>query len=115
MLNIRGLLGKIDEIRAILKACQFDVFCLCETFIDMNVGNDEIDIHGYSIEMCNRNRHGGGAILYVKDGVKYTKITSMTSSSFESSWINIKHADASLAVGVMHRPHRQMPNILTTC
>ena len=62
MLNIRGLLGKIDEIRAILKACQFDVFCLCETFIDMNVGNDEIDIHGYSIEMCNRNRHG--VVLY---------------------------------------------------
>ena len=57
-LNIRGLLGKMDEIRAVLKSCQFDVFCLCETFIYMNVGNDEIDVHGYSIEMCNRNRHG---------------------------------------------------------
>ena len=69
----------------------------------MNVGNDEIDIDGYSIEMCNRNRHGGGVLLYVKDGIKYTKITSMTSSSVESTWINIKHADESLAVGVMYR------------
>ena len=103
-LNIRGLLGKIDEIRAILNSCQFDIFCLCETFIDMNVGNDEIDIDGYSIEMCNRNRHGGGVLMYVKDGIKYTNITNMTSSSVESTWINIKHTGESLAVGVMYRP-----------
>ena len=80
----------------------------------MNVGNDEINIHGYSIEMCNRNRQGCGVLMYVKYGIKYTKITSMTSSSVESTWINIKHIDESLAVGVMYR-HRQMPNILATC
>ena len=28
----------------------------------------------------------------------------MTSSSVESTWINIKHTDESLAVGVMYRP-----------
>ena len=70
----------------------------------MNVGNDEIDIDGYSIEMCNRNRHGGGVLMYVKDGIKYTNITNMTSSSVESTWINIKHTGESLAVGVMYRP-----------
>ena len=70
----------------------------------MNVGNDEIDIDGYSIEMCNRNRHGGGVQMYVKDGIKYTNITNMTSSSVESTWINIKHTGESLAVGVMYRP-----------
>ena len=104
-LNIRGLLGKIDVIRAILNSCQFDIFCLCETLIDMNVGNHEIDIPGYSIEMCNRNRHGGGVLMYVKDGITYyTNITHMTSSSVESTWINIKHTDESLAAGVMYRP-----------
>ena len=70
----------------------------------MNVGKDEIDIDGYSIEMCNRNRHGGGVLMYVKDGIKYTNITNTTSSSVESTWINIKHTGESLAVGVMYRP-----------
>ena len=70
----------------------------------MNVGNDEIDIPGYSIEMCNRNRHGGCVLMYVNDGIKHTNITNMTSSSVESTWINIKHTDESLAVGVMYRP-----------
>ena len=36
-LNIRGLLGKKDELSTILKKCQFDVMCVCETFIDYNV------------------------------------------------------------------------------
>ena len=31
-------------------------------------------------------------------------VTNMTSSSVESTWINIKHTDESLAVGVMYRP-----------
>ena len=42
--------------------------------------------------------------MYVRDGITYTTITSMTSSSVESTWINTKHTDESLAVGVMYRP-----------
>ena len=99
-LNIRGLLGKIDELRTILKKCQFDLMCVCETFIDYNVAPDEIIIQGYSVELRNRNRHGGGVLIYVKDGIKYTKITDLTSTLVESTWINIKQ----LAVGVMYRP-----------
>ena len=99
-LNIRGLLGKKDELSTILKKCLFDVMCVCETFIDYNVAHDEIIIQGYSVELRNRNRHGGGVLIYVKDGIKYTKITDLTSTLVESTWINIKQ----LAVGVMYRP-----------
>ena len=81
----------------------------------MNVGNDEIDIDGYSIEMCNRNRHGGGVLMYVKDGINYTNITNMTSSSVESTWINIKHTGESLALVLSIDPLRLMPNMSATC
>ena len=36
-LNVRGLLGEIDEIRDLLRLTKFDIMCLCETFIDCNV------------------------------------------------------------------------------
>ena len=36
----------------------------------------------------------------MKDGIKYTKITDLTNTLVESTWINIKQ----LAVGVMYRP-----------
>ena len=84
-LNIRRLLGEKDELSTILKKCQFDVMCVCETFIDYNVAHDEIIIQGYSVELRNRNRHGGGVLIYVKDGIRYTKITDLTSTLVEST------------------------------
>ena len=60
----------------------------------------KIIIQGYWVELRNRNRRGGGVLIYVKDGIKYTKITDLTSTLVESTWINIKQ----LAVGVMYRP-----------
>ena len=69
-LNVRGLLGKIDEIRDLLRLTKFDIMCLCETFIDCNVADDEISIQDYSVVLRNRNRHGGGVLIYVKNGIK---------------------------------------------
>ena len=70
-LNIRGLLSKIDELKTILDECNFDIMGVCETFIDSNVAGNEISIDGYSIVKKDRNRHGGGVLLYVKDGIDY--------------------------------------------
>ena len=72
-LNIRGLLNKIDEMRTIVTECNFDVMgILCETFLDDNIADNEICIEGYTIVKKNRNRHGGGVILYIKEGIQYT-------------------------------------------
>ena len=73
-LNVRGLLGKIDELRDLLRLTKFDIMCLCETFIDCNVADDEISIQDYSVVLRNRNRHGGGVLIYVKNGIKYLLI-----------------------------------------
>ena len=57
-LNIRRLLCKIYEIRELLIRTKLDLVCLCETFIDYNVADDETSIQGYSVAL--RNRHGVG-------------------------------------------------------
>ena len=54
-LNVRGLLGKIDDLRDLLRLTKFDIMCLCETFIDCNVADDEISIQDYSVVLRNRN------------------------------------------------------------
>ena len=51
----------------ILDECNFDIMGVCETFIDINVADNEISIDGCSILKKNRNRLGG-VLLYVKDG-----------------------------------------------
>ena len=59
----------------ILDECNFDIMGVCETFIDSNVADNEISIDGYSIVKKDRNRHGGGVLLYVRDGIDYSEIT----------------------------------------
>ena len=60
----------------ILNECKFDIMGVCETVFDSNVADNEISIDGYTIvNKKNRNRHGGGVLLYGKDGIDYSEIT----------------------------------------
>ena len=77
---------------------------MCETFIDNNVADNEISIDGYSIVKKNRNRHGGGVLLYVKDGIDYSEITELASEQVESVWRKLMYKKETLMLGVVHRP-----------
>ena len=103
-LNIRGLLNKIDEMRTIVTECNFDIMGICETFLDDNVADNEICIEGYTTVKKNRNRHGGGVMLYIKEGIQYNEITNLAGSEVESVWANIQCDKQQLALGIMYRP-----------
>ena len=105
-LNIRGLLGKIDELRFLVLECNFDIMGLCETFLDDNVADHEIIINGFNVIMRDRNRDGGGVLLYIKEGILYDQegLTVLTCPNIESVWVNIKCAKNGLALGIMYRP-----------
>ncbi len=102
--NIRGLLNKIDEMRTIVTECNFDVMGICETFLDDKVADNKMCIEGYTIVKKNWNRHGGGVILYIKEGIQYTEITDLAGSEVEGVWANIQCDKQHLALGVMYRP-----------
>ena len=88
----------------ILDECKFGIMGVCETFIDSNVADNEISIDGYSIAKKNRNRHGGGVLLYVKDGIDYSEITELASEQVESVWIKLMYKKETLMLGVVYRP-----------
>ena len=47
MLNVRSLFPKIDEIKLLAK--DFDVICLCETWLSSAVNDKLIEIPGYTL------------------------------------------------------------------
>ena len=77
-LNVRGLLGKIDQIRSMLTKTKFDLMCLCETFLDSNADDNEISIAGYSVESRHLNRHGGGVLVYINDDINYNRMGQLS-------------------------------------
>ena len=64
----------------------------------------DICIEGYTIVKKNRNRHGGGVLLHIKDGIQNTEITNLAGSEVEGAWANIQCDKQHLALGVMNRP-----------
>ena len=91
-------------MRTIVTECNFDVMGICEIFLDDNVTDNEICIEGYTIVKKNRNRHGGGVLIYIKEGIQYTEITDLAGSEVEGVWANIQCDKQHLALGVICRP-----------
>ena len=64
-LNSRSILPKIDEIRLIAKETKCACFCFSETWLDSSISDSEISIDNYSIVRKDRNRNGGGVLIYI--------------------------------------------------
>ena len=61
--------------------------CIVETWLDASVSDNEINFAGFSVYRCDRNRHGGGVLLFVKNylGVKVllTQLPDVTTHKLE--------------------------------
>ena len=64
-ININSLY--IDEIRFILMSSPLDVLAINESKLDHSITDGEIHIPGYVIIRKDRNRHGRGVALYIKN------------------------------------------------
>ena len=108
-LNIRSIYNKIDEIRFIVTASEIDVFCLSESWLDDSIQDSEINIPGYAIERRDRNRTGGGVVMYIKDSIRYKPRPDIESASriVENVWIEIESSNEgakSYLICCMYRP-----------
>ena len=43
------------------------VICITETWLDNGITDDELTISGFKLLRPDRNWHGGGIVLYIKD------------------------------------------------
>ena len=70
-LNINSLLKHLDEIRILLEKYTFDFLAINESKIENSISDNEIHIIGYDIIWNDRNRYGGGVVLYVSDNIHH--------------------------------------------
>ena len=91
-MNIRSLYYKHDEIKLLLAESNIDVLCLSETWLDSTIPDSQIHIPGYTLERKDRNREGGGVLMYIRHDISYDvryDITSV-SSHVENLWVEVK-------------------------
>ena len=70
-LNVCSLLKNIEEIRVLVNKTKLDIITFCETRLDASISDNEILVDDYSIVRNDRNRNGGGVIIYVNNDVNF--------------------------------------------
>ena len=80
--NCRSLTPKLNALRVQAAASSPDIIVLTETWLDPSISSSEIFIPGYTSIHRDRNRCGGGILLYLKDSVPFRnqELTSVLSA-----------------------------------
>ena len=98
-LNVNSLLPKIDELRNIAKLSNAAVIGIRESKLDDSVFSSEIHFDNYNTLRCDRNKHGGGVVCYIRNDLSFDGKNVF----FEILLPNTKP----IVVGIIYQPHSQ--------
>ena len=93
-LNIDRLLLKLDQLRIFCEEANIDVMTVNETKLEPLVNNNEVHIPGYDIVRRDRNKHGGGVCIYIKNYLNFKIRYDLMSDQLENIVVEINKPNA---------------------
>ena len=103
-LNVNGLTSKFHEVQMILNDVKFDILGITETHLSEDVSNDWLSISNYNLVRKDRDRHGGGVLIYFKESLTIHPVHTWDTYNIESTWLNVTMRSQSFLVGCIYRP-----------
>ena len=94
---------KIDDLKANCLLYKPDIVCIVETWLGSDVLDSEIYIPDYEFTRLDRDRHGGGVIIYVAGHLPF-KVISSGLHSLEFLAISVSSPFGQFVVSVLYRP-----------
>jgi hypothetical protein len=88
-LNVRSLIPKLTLVKRLLNETKTAVLALSETLLDETVPDGEISVDGYSLLRQDRNRHGGGVLFYIRDGLAFNHRPELSVVGLETVWMEL--------------------------
>ena len=71
----------------------FDIICLNETFCGISTSDNELNLPDYSIVRGDRNRHGGGVAMYIRNNLTFSRRDDL-----ETDYVECMDSPCSLVV-----------------
>ena len=104
--NARSVLSKMDELRATMSIQQPHIVCVVETWLSPDILDNELHINDYQLVRLDRDRHGGGVLMYVHLSISF-KI-HILSGPYNLEFISISilsgFISSSICVCLFYRP-----------
>ena len=82
---------------------QPDVVCIVETWLDENILDSEISIANYSVVRSDRNRHGGGIVMYIRDCL-HCDVYNVDTQGLELAIVTVTSNSFRICIGLWYRP-----------
>ena len=64
--NAQSILAQFDGFSNYFGDCEFNIVCVCETWLKSSIGSGLVKLHQYNLFRCDRagRRGGGGGMLH---------------------------------------------------
>ena len=108
--NINSIMaeGRIEQLSNHCRLLNINVLVLTETKLDQLIPNSLLMIPGYHEPIRHdRNRNGGGVLVYVSEKLVLSQKTQLQSEHFEHVWIDVKYQNKTICINALYRPPHQ--------
>ena len=102
---------KLDYLRVICNMSKPDCVCIVESWLCPDIQDGELLIDGYDIVRLDRNRHGGGVLLFVNSVYSHSTVFTGT-HELELIIISVRLQFSSLTIALFYRPPGTPPAVL---
>ena len=79
-----------------------DIICIVETWLSSDILDSEVTLPGYQVHRLDRNRHGGGILVYVKDSFVSNSLSSP--DNLELLTLSIANDINKVCLSLFYRP-----------
>ena len=113
-LNINSLSNKIDALRHICKIFPLEILCVNETKLGSSFPNSQLKIDGHIFPPYRRDRdnHGGGKMVFVREALITKRLENLETKLFETICLELKVSNKN---GLYCFPIGLLKKIINTC
>ena len=94
----------MDDLYLIAESLCPDVICIVETWLCGDISDSEIALCGYLVHRADRNRHGGGVLIYTKDTFLCNVLHVHPHVSLETITLSIRAGVNKACFSLFYRP-----------
>ena len=105
-LNINFLDHKADSLREFLKISPLEIICVDEMKLDNSFPDQQFKIEDFQFPPFrrDRNKFGGGKIVYVKDGLIANRLTEFETAESETIYLELTISNKKWFLMFVYRP-----------
>ena len=105
--NINSILcdGRLEELSDICRTLNIGVLICTESKLDNTIPTNLLTIPGMHEPIRNdRNRHGGGTIMWISQSLVFKRRTELEEGFYEHIWADVKVKNTIFAINAFYRP-----------